>query len=80
MDTQTGREGSPTMETTATPLQACYRYLNLLRNAPKRRYGFTYVAWLRNGAVGVEPERPKGLSFMGAQAVRLAVADFKLWG
>ena len=55
-------------------LQAAYRYLNLMRNAAKRRYGFLYLAWLRNGAVGREPERGK-LSVMGAQAVRMGLHE-----
>jgi hypothetical protein len=57
---------------------ACYRYLNLIRNAPKRQYGFAYVAWLANGSVGHEPEC-HGLSVMGAQAVRLRIQEFDLW-
>lgn len=52
-------------------LTAANRYLNLLRKKAKRDYGFAYLSWLRNGAVGVEPTRPKDLSYMGAQAVRL---------
>lgn len=55
-------------------LQAAYRYLNLIRNKPKRGYGFAYLAWLRNDCVGYEPEH-KGLSFMGAQAVRLQLNE-----
>ena len=57
-----------------TMLQEAYRYLNLMRNAAKRRYGFLYLAWLRNGAVGLEPERGT-LSVMGAQAVRMGLHD-----
>ena len=56
------------------PLQQAYRYLNLMRNAGKRQYGFAYLAWLRNGAVGLEPERQTfKLSTMGAQAVRMGL-------
>ena len=60
-------------------LAAVNRYANLIRNAAKRRYAFDYIAWLRNGAVGLEPQKPQGLSFMGAQAVRHQVAEFNLW-
>lgn len=56
-------------------LSAAYRYLNLLRNKPKRVYGFAYLAWLRNHAIGQEPESPVGLSVMGAQAVRHNLAE-----
>ena len=55
--------------------EQAYRYLNLIRNADKRRYGFAYLAWLRNHAVGVEPEEPARLSYMGAQAVRLKLGE-----
>ena len=48
---------------------AANRYLNLIRNKAKRDYGFAYLSWLKNGAVGHEPERGK-LSCMAAQAVR----------
>lgn len=60
-------------------LKLAYRYLNLIKNADKRRYGFAYVAWMHGGAVGIEPERGR-LSVMGAQAVRQRLAEFKLWG
>ena len=53
---------------------AANRYVNLLRNKPKRVYGFAYLAWLRNHAVGHEPEHP-GLSVMGAQAVRIRLHE-----
>ena len=59
-------------------LKEAYRYLNLIRNADKRRYGFAYVAWMQGGAVGLEPERGD-LSVMGAQAVRQRMAEFNLW-
>lgn len=55
-------------------LAAANRYLNLLRNKPKRAYGFAYLAWLKNGAVGYEPDHP-GLGAMGAQAVRLHLSS-----
>ena len=51
-------------------LEEAYRYLNMIRNAAKRRYGFAYLAWMRNGCVGESPD-PGPLSVMGAQAVRI---------
>ena len=57
-----------------TLLQAAYRYLNLMRNVDKRRYGFRYLVWLREGAVGQEPDRGR-LSVMGAQAVRMGLHE-----
>lgn len=60
-------------------LAAANRYANLIRNKPKRDYAFAYLSWMRNGAEGNEPDKPKGLSFMGAQAVRMQIEDFKLW-
>jgi len=59
-------------------IKLAYRYLNLIRNAAKRRYGFAYLAWLNGGAVGDEPERG-ALSYMAAQAVRIELATYKLW-
>lgn len=54
----------------ASRLQAAHHYLNLIRNKPKRCYGFLYLAWLREGATGPDPERGT-LSVLGAQAVRM---------
>ena len=54
--------------------QAAYRYLNLMRNADKRRYGFAYLTWLQGGATGMEPDRGR-LSVMGAQAVRMGLHE-----
>lgn len=59
-------------------LKAAYRYGNLIRNKAKRDYAFAYIAWLRNGAEGLEPERGK-LSYMAAQAVRMEIDAMKLW-
>jgi hypothetical protein len=50
------------------------RYLNLIRNKAKREYGWAYLAWLRNGAVGIAPDHP-GLGAMAAQAVRLSLHE-----
>jgi hypothetical protein len=60
-------------------LAAAHRYGNLIRNKPKRDYAFAYIAWLRNGAEGLEPEKPRNLSYMAAQAVRMAIDTMKLW-
>lgn len=59
-------------------LGQAYKYANLIRNKVKREYANAYIAWLRNGAEGLEPERGK-LSVMGAQAVRMNVDAMKLW-
>lgn len=64
----------------ADKLKQAYTYANRLRNKAKRQYANAYISWLRNGAVGYEPERPRSLSAMGAQAVRLELRDMKLWG
>jgi hypothetical protein len=54
------------------------KYANLIRNKAKREYAQAYIAWLRNGAEGLEPEHSK-LSYMAAQAVRMTVDAMKLW-
>lgn len=61
-----------------TKLEAAYKYGNLIRNKAKRDYAFAYIAWLKNGAVGYEPERGR-LSYMAAQAVRMTIDGMKLW-
>ena len=60
-------------------MAAANRYCNLIRNKPKRTYAFAYLQWLQNGAEGLEPQRPQGLSCMGAQAVRMSLGEFNLW-
>jgi len=54
------------------------RYVNLIHNRAKRTYALAYVRWLRCGAMGQEPQGD-GLSYMGAQAVRLAIREFNPW-
>ena len=44
------------------------------RNPVKREYAAAYGKWARGGRRGREPKAPAGLSFMGAQAVRMAHA------
>ena len=53
------------------------KYANLIRNTEKRRYAQAYIAWMRNGAEGVEPQWK--CSYMAAQAVRMEIASMKLW-
>lgn len=49
-------------------------YIRAIRNEDKRRYGQDQLAWLRRGGAGSEPARPPGLSYMGAQAVRIQLS------
>lgn len=58
----------------AETTDAMNAYVGRIRHLKKRAYAEQYVAWkLGNGA---EPEfAASGLSYMGAQAVRLAVAE-----
>jgi hypothetical protein len=51
-------------------------YVSAIRNAKKRAYATQYRLWLLAGRNGDSPEVPTGLSYMGAQAVRLQLADF----
>ena len=55
------------------------RYLNMIRNAKKRAYGFAYLNWMKGGAVGNSPDPPAGLSVMAAQAVRMELDAMGLW-
>ena len=50
------------------------RYVRGIRNKAKRDYAERYLAWLLNGEEGPEPDST-GLSYMGAQAVRLTLAQ-----
>ena len=45
-----------------------HRYVNFLSGRAKREYARAYVAWVQNGAIGVEPEYACSLD--AAQAVR----------
>lgn len=47
-------------------------YIRRIKHAGKRAYAEAYAAWMREGGYLPEPE-PVGLSYMGAQAVRLAL-------
>jgi len=54
--------------------QEAKSYIRKLRNANKKAYAVKYFKWCLGGQKGREPES-SGLSVMGAQAVRLAIAD-----
>ena len=49
-------------------------YIRGIRNADKRAYAIAYLAFLRDSGPALEPDAP-GLSYMGAQAVRLALSE-----
>lgn len=61
----------------ATKLGEANKYANLIRNTEKRRYAQAYIAWLRNGAEGLEPQWK--CSYMAAQAVRMHIDAMQLW-
>lgn len=46
------------------------RYANLIPSKPQRDYAWSYLQWLRRGAMGAEPEKPARCSRASAQAVR----------
>ena len=51
------------------------RYVARIRNAAKQRYATEYLRFLEAGGEGKEPLRPKELSAMAAQAVRLQLYE-----
>ena len=53
---------------------ALTRYARSCRNRVKRQYAEDYADYL-DGFTEQEPSRPETLSYMGAQAVRLSLAD-----
>jgi hypothetical protein len=55
-----------------TPRERANRYLNITRDKSKREYGWAYLAWLRNGAVGIAPDHP-GLGKVEAVALRASL-------
>lgn len=59
-------------------LHRANRYANLLNTVPERDFAFAYIRWLREGAVGVEPERGR-LSKRGAEMVKAHIDAMKLW-
>lgn len=52
---------------------AARNYIKRIRNRAKKRYAEMYAEFLERGGLerGPEPERPKELSYMAAQAVRI---------
>ena len=50
------------------------RYVGSIRNDLKREYARAYLAFLRAPGPALGPERPRGLSYMAAQAVRMTLA------
>lgn len=48
------------------------RYVRRIRNAEKKRYAVAFLAWVRSGERGPEPDKGT-LSYMGAQSVRIAL-------
>lgn len=52
------------------------QYINRLQSTAKAKYAKAYMQHLDKG--GNEPERPKGLSYMAAQAVRLALHEMQV--
>jgi len=58
-------------------LAAANRYLNTETSGPARAYGFAFLAWLRNGAVGYAPTRGK-LTAHRVEAIKLKL--FELLG
>ena len=49
------------------------KYIHALKNPSKKAYAQAYAKHIRQG--GPEPERPKNLSYMGAQAVRMSLYE-----
>lgn len=65
--------------TNAERQKTANRYGNSLPTAAKRRYAFAYLGWLRNHAVGYEPERGAGVTVQAAAVIREMVNQFRLW-
>ena len=61
----------------AQKLGEANRYANLIRKSSKRRYAQAYIAWLRNGAEGMEPTWT--CSAIDRAQVMLAIGAMKLW-
>jgi hypothetical protein len=58
--------------------RAC-RYVNMLPGKAQREYGSAYLDWLKGGAVGHAPDKPRALSRAAAQTVRLDLDSMDLW-
>lgn len=59
-------------------LAAAYRYANTLPTHAQRDYANSYIAWLRNGAMGLEPERGR-LTKATAQTIKTVIDAMNLW-
>ena len=59
-------------------LAAANRWANLLRTAAERDYAFAYIAWLRNGAEGLEPERG-ALGLRASHTLKAIIDGMRLW-
>jgi len=64
--------------TDQTKLESAYRYANLLPTAAARRYASAYIGWLRDGAIGYEPERGR-ITRASAHEIKGKISEFKLW-
>lgn len=53
-------------------LKEVYRYVNAMRNSKKKVYADYYLAWKLNPDANNRPD-DMGLSYMGAQAVRINI-------
>lgn len=67
------------MTLTATD-QHAVAYVRRLRNTRKREYARAYLLWAVRTELGTfgdepEPAAPAGLSYMGAQSVRIALGN-----
>ena len=58
------------MAETQTPEQNATAYIKRIKNAAKRKYAMSYLAYLY-GTTHLEPDDPHNLSYMAAQAVRI---------
>lgn len=62
----------PQLENGVAAYEAAYRYIAKIRNPAKKEYAHAYLGYCQGQRT--EPERGS-LSFMGAQAVRIALAE-----
>ena len=51
------------------------KYIARIKNKNKHQYAVDYWRYMNRLCIGSEPERPRGLSVMGGQAVRLSLHD-----
>jgi len=60
----------PSILNTTPKEKEIFKYINSMRNSAKKTYADYYLSYKLNG--GEEPER-MGLSYMGAQCVRMNI-------